>query len=202
MRSNLETMTEDFDKRDGEDLLPDVMRSAAEVARRCCVLMGIVAAGHHEPRGPIIGWLKAEELWEYVSPYERRFLESEFPMEQQFVNATWRAEASQALLWALGELPAMSGLTEICSLDSQRAAIPFLGPASDFISKASLRTEEEIRGELDSVYDAHWRVRDAQLKRRPVPDGLNPGVIQERHYALNWLTGYDGQEWDGITTDT
>jgi len=195
-------MTEDFHEYAEEDLLPDVMRSAAEVARRCCVLISIVRAGHGEPREAIIDWLKTEDLWEFVSPYERRFLEDEFPTAQQFVNATWRVEASQALLWALDELPAMSGLTEMCRLDSQLTATPFLRPTSDFISTASLRTEEEIRGELDTVYDAHWRVRDAQLKRRPIPDGLNPGVIQERHYALNWLTGYDGQEWDEITTDT
>ncbi|MGO7286211.1 DUF4272 domain-containing protein, partial [Rhizobium ruizarguesonis] len=24
----------------------------------------------------------------------------------------------------------------------------------------------------------------------------------ERHYALNWLTGYMDQDWDDISTDT
>jgi hypothetical protein len=27
-------------------------------------------------------------------------------------------------------------------------------------------------------------------------------VVYERHYALNWLTGYMDQDWDDISTDT
>jgi hypothetical protein len=29
-----------------------------------------------------------------------------------------------------------------------------------------------------------------------------PGVIEERHYALNWLIGYFNQDWDDVATDT
>jgi hypothetical protein len=43
---------------------------------------------------------------------------------------------------------------------------------------------------------------------------LNPGgsaafsglggleIVQERHYAINWITGYGGLPWDEVTTDT
>jgi uncharacterized protein DUF4272 len=31
---------------------------------------------------------------------------------------------------------------------------------------------------------------------------LDSGVVYERHYALNWLIGYMGREWDDVTTDT
>ena len=52
------------------------------------------------------------------------------------------------------------------------------------------------------IYDAHWKVRDAQINGRPVPEEIIPGLVQERHHAINWLMGYCGQEWDEVTTDT
>ena len=36
----------------------------------------------------------------------------------------------------------------------------------------------------------------------PPAESYDAGVVQERHYALNWLIGYCGQDWDNITTDT
>jgi hypothetical protein len=33
-------------------------------------------------------------------------------------------------------------------------------------------------------------------------DNLEAGAIFERHWGFNWLTGYCGQEWDQISTDT
>jgi hypothetical protein len=46
------------------------------------------------------------------------------------------------------------------------------------------------------------------IARMPVPDheppveSYNSGAFQERHYALNWLIGYGGLDWDDISTDT
>ena len=69
-----------------------------------------------------------------------------------------------------------------------------------------------------ATYQIHWRVRDFQLRRQPTPprklarmahedidlptESYVPGVVQERHYGLNWLIGYGGQAWDDIRTDT
>jgi len=33
-------------------------------------------------------------------------------------------------------------------------------------------------------------------------EGVDAGIVIERHAALNWLIGYMGQSWDEITTDT
>ena len=54
----------------------------------------------------------------------------------------------------------------------------------------------------ESIYLIHWAVRDARLNGRPVPNNYHPGVVLERHHALNWLIGYCGQDWDDISTDT
>ena len=68
------------------------------------------------------------------------------------------------------------------------------------VSTAS--SEDEIYDANELIYDAHWKVRDAQINGRPVPEEIIPGLVQERHHAINWLMGYCGQEWDEVTTDT
>jgi len=181
---------------------PDVMRDAAEVARRCCILISIVGTGHKQPTRPTIDWLKREGLWDFVTPKERSFFIDGAPSAQEIVDATWRVEALHALLWSLGKLASLCDVTEQCSLSAECEASPFLRPTAEFIATATLRGEEDIRSALDVVYHAHWRVRDAHLRGQPVPDGLEAGAIYERHHALNWLTGYCGQDWDDISTDT
>jgi hypothetical protein len=131
------------------------------------------------------------------------FLESKGPTRQQTTNATWRAEALLPLLWALGRIKSLTPATSICDLQLVQSVLPTLFTStSEFISRATLRSEDDISEAHEAVYQAHWSVRDAQIKKRPVPNGYHAGVIQERHHALNWLIGYCGQDWDDITTDT
>ncbi len=181
----------------------DQMRTPLEVARRCLVLYAVVAAGHKESREALRRWLHREELWSSVSPDEASLLEAPRPSRQQFVNATWRAEALLPLLWALGAIDSLPTATDICDVQLIRSALPpLLGSTAAFVKKATLRDEAAIWDAHENIYQAHWDVRDAQLNTKPIPNGLDPGVVQERHYALNWLTGYLGQDWDDVTTDT
>ncbi|HEY4417709.1 MAG TPA: DUF4272 domain-containing protein [Verrucomicrobiae bacterium] len=179
------------------------IRGADEVARRCLVLYAVIAAGHEGPRTELVTWLQREKLWESASPNERSFLQSAIPTQQQRANATWRVEALAPLLWALGvvsELPPPTGLCDVQGL--RRVLPPLMGLVSEWLSAAQLRLDSEIHDANESIYQIHWAVRDAQLNGRPVPQEYYLSVVQERHYALNWLIGYCGQEWDDITTDT
>jgi hypothetical protein len=207
-------MPEDF-----EDDYTDQVRSADEVARRCIVLYAVLAAGHDEPRDQLVQWLRGEGLWEAVSPKESEFLLSESPSEQQRINATWRAEALFPLLWALGLIAEMPSPQQHCDVQLIRCVLPpLLGPVREFVSTARLRSDAEIYTANNEIYHIHWRVRDFQFRDQPTPPGKLPrmphieedppvesydsGVVQERHYGLNWLIGYCGQDWDDITTDT
>lgn len=71
----------------------------------------------------------------------------------------------------------------------------------EFIAQSRLRDIAEVLDELDLIYRYDWAVVDAQCRHQGAPAGLNPGVVYERHYALNWLVGYLDQNWDDITTD-
>jgi hypothetical protein len=65
---------------------------------------------------------------------------------------------------------------------------------------SSLRPVSEILDMADLIYRLHWASRDAYLNKKDPPAKLNEGIIEERHYAINWITCLE--EWDDITTDT
>jgi hypothetical protein len=134
---------------------------------------------------------------------EASWLHSPHATKQQLVNATWRAEALLPLLWALGVVDNLPAPAATCDLALLQAALPPLfGPTADFIAAAVLRDEAAIYEALEKTYQAHWTVVDARLNDKPFPDGLDGDLIYERHHALSWLTGYCGQDWGDVTTDT
>lgn len=53
----------------------------------------------------------------------------------------------------------------------------------------------------DLYYRFHWICVDARLNGRDT-GCLIGSVVYERHYALNWLIHYLGQEWDDVSCDT
>ena len=187
---------------DDEDEPEDEFRNAAAVARRCLVLCSVVAASHKEDGTKMVSWLKSEGLWDDVSPKERRFLQSKKPTNRQIINASWRVEALYILLWALRLIPSL----EVGKTPTERLRLtdllPFLGRTSEFISNCELRPEEEIYDMNEKIYEAHWSVRDAKINSKAMPKDIDPEVIMERHYGINWLMGYCGQSWDNVTTDT
>jgi hypothetical protein len=200
--TTLPAMPDKFDDDDEEDCVEHI-RPDDEVARRCIALYAVIAAGHSEPREDLVAWLRREDIWDAVSPEESVFLLSDSPTQQEQINATWRAEALFPLLWSLGLLEELPHPSQQADLQLIRRVLPeLLGSVAVFVSSARLRPDEEIHRANEDIYQIHWKVRDAQLFGRPVPDGFDSGVVQERHHALNWLIGYGGQEWDYITTDT
>jgi len=207
-------MPEDFQEED-----VDQIRSPHDVARRCVILYAVLAAGHREPRDQLVAWLRREELWDWVSPKESEFLLAVSPTKKEHIQASWRAEALFPLLWSLGLIEELPSPQRICDVQlMQRVLPPLLGSVSQFVSSARLRSDADIRAANEEIYQIHWRVRDFQLRHEPTApgklprmphpafdppaDSYNPGVVEERHYALNWLIGYCGQDWDDITTDT
>ncbi len=180
----------------------DEFRSAADVARRCLVLCSVVAASHKESRSKIVSWLKDEGLWKHASPQERLLLQSKKPTNRQLISASWQVEALQVLLWALRLVPSMEGGKTRAERSRLQALVPYLGRTSAFIANSKLRSEDDIYEMKERVYDAHWRVRDAQTKGKVLPQDIDPEVLVERHRGINWLMGYCAQSWDDVTTDT
>jgi len=192
-----------IEEEDGESEEEDAFRSSVECARRSVILFGLVSAGNGEDRKKIVAWLKKEALWEHVTEEEKVFFESQRPTKQGIINATWRVESLAVLLWALQKLNALGNLSDSCDTDSIKKVCDFyLKETRGFIENAELRSDDEIFDANEFIYDSHWKLRDARINHKRIPEEIDSGIVQERHHAINWLTGYCGQEWDEVTTDT
>ncbi len=179
------------------------IRSSREVAERAVVLYCVVKSADVEDRVIIRDWLKREKLWSAVSRAERKLFGKGKLSNRQLVNASWRVEALEAIVWALGLLPSLTSNTVQCSYRRIEALFPFyLESAELFLKQSKLRSEDDIERALEEIYNQHWKVRDARLNQKEAPDKLDEGIIREKHYALNWIMSYEGQDWDNVSTDT
>ena len=178
------------------------LRGAEEVARRAMVL-GLVAA-RAEPDG-----LSEEEVRTFLAqrgvdgdltPAERHFIALDDPPTEIRARFTWRYEGIVVLLWALGHFDKLGLPNEICSVPDV-ARLLFRADET-FFKRATLRDAREILDEADLIYRYDWACVDARVNDRPPPTGIDPSIVYERHYALNWLIGYRGQAWDDVSTDT
>ena len=91
--------------------------------------------------------------------------------------------------------------SDICDVQGVVGAI-FQPSREEFKNAIKIKNVAEILDELDKTYRMNWACVDARITGQPVGGNINPSVIYERHYALNWLTNYMGQEWDGVQTNT
>lgn len=138
-----------------------------------------------------------------LSPQERAFVDAETPDAHAAIQMSWRYEALNVLLWALTPGSALESADAV--VDAQALARQLLEIAKDGSArdKAALRPTADILDLLDLTWRQHWIVRQARQQGQDAIDGLNPGVVMERHYALNWLTGFQNDldaGWDDIDT--
>jgi hypothetical protein len=190
-------------KLEDDDLPVDVIRTADEIARRALVLSSVISVAYGHSREQVLAWLRTERLLPELSPREQDFLATSEHSREDHIAFTWMIERLVPLLWSIQKIPTMPPLTAQCDTEEMKRAIVW-PPASSrlFVENARLRPEDELSEAYEVIYEAHWRVRDAQLRGLPPPDGLNGESIYERHYGFNWVMGYCGQPWDEISTDT
>lgn len=179
------------------------IRSPGEVARRATVLS--LVAAYAEPRGFPLEQLKAllEErgVANDLTPKEHAFISLATPTDHQRAQFTWRYEAVNALLWALGLVEELTYPAKICDVPAVVRIISQSDP-SKFIAEATLRDAAAVLDETDLIYRYDWACVNARVKKQPAPAGLDAGIVVERHYALNWLIGYGGRDWDDVSSDT
>jgi len=185
-----------------EDSASARLRSVREISERlvACTIAAVAGeTGDNAFVEEVIAGFAARSL---LSPREQEFIEHRMGDQQERVQFSWRYERSWALLWALGYVERLDYPPSVC--DVPKLAELIRGKSlTEIGAKAKPRSVEEILDEADLIYRLHWAVVDDRLNHTAnVPEGVDKGVVQERHAALNWLIGYQGQEWDEITTDT
>ncbi|UII19615.1 DUF4272 domain-containing protein [Fulvivirga ligni] len=181
-----------------------ILRSPKEVAQRVTVLATTNMVAFNGITGEeAIEYLQAYNLWDYVTSDEKNFLED--PTDEKKSQETWKCEAIWTLMWSLKIVDDLGYPNQMCDLNNITAEKYPIGQnkdPNDFIeSITESRTKAEILDANDLYYRIDWACVDARINGLDLKD-LNPGVVYERHYALNWLVNYMDQEWDDISTDT
>lgn len=179
-----------------------VIRKPIEIAKRILILAYLGVYSEDEDSEEIIEFFKTEDLWDSVSKGEKDLLLIGKLTEQEKINISWRSEAMVVLLWVINKIDKLDLPIEQCNVGEllDKLSEPF-GSTKEFVQNSSIRSVEEILNQTDLFYRIHWAVRDSQLKGLEIPLGIDPGIIEEWHYAINWVTFY-GEDWDDISTDT
>jgi len=179
-----------------------VFRTPKEIAQRVTVLSVTNLVAFNNLTGEdAIAYLKQYNLWEYVTPGEIEFLNN--PTDERKNYETWKCEGIWTLLWALGVITDLGSPNELCNLNNipqDKYPYPKISKKdpNEFINSVnSTRVKSEILDANDLYYRFDWACVDARINKQQIT-----GVHYERHYALNWLVGYMGQEWDDVSCDT
>lgn len=180
------------------------LREPREIAHRICVLAmtNYVAFGNLTGK-EAAAYLKKHDLWEYATEEERSFMANPTPERKN--HETWKCEDIWLLMWAVKKVDDLCFPDKLCNLDD----IPYnqypVGPDKDphtFIRSVNeSRSKAEILDANDLHYRIHWACVDARINNQEI-EGVHPGVVYERCYALNWLIRYRDQQWDNISCDT
>jgi Domain of unknown function (DUF4272) len=195
------------------------LQSAQDVAKRTLVLWAVELRAEGVARDEAIALIEKLDLWDSVSPQEKLFLESEEPDPETAKALVWRLESIWVLLWSLGYIEELEWPTGMCDVTKLVKILKPLESDPNFISGAKLRSKAEILDQQDLAMRIHWAIRDASLSdAKMVPKGLDwtnresmvpielspsVGVVEQRHYVLNWLVRYlDPKDWDNVDTPT
>ena len=179
-----------------------VVRSPSEIAHRAICLWAVAVRGEGLEREEARGIIDKAGLWRWVTPKEQDFLDQAEPADHERTQFAWQYECLWVLGWALGVFDELPNPTQICDVPRLAQALREASVES-LLAAQRPRSPREILDQTDFIYRAHWAVTDARVKaRQAAPGGLEPGVVLERHRALNWLTSHQNQDWDDVSTDT
>ncbi|WP_291578206.1 DUF4272 domain-containing protein [Clostridium sp. UBA6640] len=187
------------------------VRSAEEIAKRAiaCLISIQVAcdinSGENieEAREFFKGLLDKYKVKEELTDNEKKIIFGS-SNKQEVINMAWKYEAYWTLIWALGIVDKLEYPSQICDCNFAIRAVADYEDFNDFMKTVKLRSIEEILDEADLIYRYNWACVDASIHGENPPAGIDPGVVFERHWGLNWLIGKGAynNNWDSVSTDT
>ena len=184
-----------------ETVEESLRRTEEEVVQRAIALVIVAAKGDTGDHALAQSLVRQFEADVFFTPEEQAFMGNPEPTENDRIQFVWRYEAAHVLFWAMGIYHDLGHPDAVTDGPHLVATLRDLGP-NGLRAKAQLRPQAEILDAADLIYRYHWTIVDARVNEMPVPPSLNPNVVYERHYTLNWLIGSGGPAWDDISTDT
>ena len=186
------------------------LRSAEEISRRAisCLLTIQLACDCHQQQNVeqsklfMTGLLDQFGVRLFLTEKEKAVFNGT-ATRQDLTNMIWKYEAYWVLLWALGRVSELSYPMEICDCEKAIEVVSGCATFEEFVAAAQLRSIEEILDQADLIYRYDWACTNARIHGMPMPPGLNPEIVLERHWGLNWLIDADhGNDWDHVRCDT
>ncbi|MFH7000780.1 DUF4272 domain-containing protein [Flavobacterium bizetiae] len=180
------------------------LRTPKEIAQRVSALavVNLVAFNSISPQ-EATEYLQNYNLWDFTTENEKEFLAN--PTDDKKANESWKCEGIWVLMWALNKIETLDFPDEFCDLENIDPDNYPVGQDKDpniFIdSIVSIRSKSEILDANDLYYRFNWACVDERINGREI-EGINPGIVYERQYALNWLINYMDQDWDSVSCDT
>ena len=180
------------------------LRTRRELCERLISLWAVAGSAFERDNDYYQNYIREFQLEKYLSAQESAFLLGGNRDDHNFAQFTWRLEAIYFLSWCGGLTENIKLPTEQSSLAEVMHLFPFNMESPATLENAlSIRNTSEVLDWSDLLYRSHWALREAQLSNRAAPGGLDGGVIQEWHQAVNWFTHYgEEDDWDAVGTDT
>lgn len=176
------------------------LRSLKDVINRAYALLIIAVKGEGVEQVHLTKAVESKNINSF-SPKESIIYQTPVLNDQDKAYATWRYESLYTILWALGKMDELKYPKDICDVQAIVGQI-FTPSREEFEASVQLRDKEEILSELDKTFRMNWACVNARIKGQEVSGSINPSVVYERHYSLNWLTNYQNQNWDDVKTNT
>lgn len=184
-----------------ETVAQSIRRTETQIAERITALMIQIAYSETSDQGFAQALIAQHGAEDFLTEMEMAYLSNPEPSQQENINAAWRYEAVNVLMWSLGFLDTMGPANDICDVNAI-VDVFLSNPGEALSQKAKLRPQSELLDAADLVYRQRWADVEASLSGLDLSAKLNSSVLLERHYALNWLVGYLNQDWDNVSTDT
>lgn len=175
------------------------LREADEIATRvqallvCALRAESCIASAPKPVAELLEKIPGAE--HALSPAELGYLANAAPTQHDSVQLLWRYEAAYLLLWALALVDELPYPPQPCDAGECVRLLAEVG-------KGKLRPAADILDMLDLHYRLHWAIRERRLKQQAELEGIDAGVVSERHHALNWLVRFQHAAWDDVDTPT
>jgi len=139
---------------------------------------------------------------EYLSKNEEEYIQMVQPDEVTIIQFSWQYERCCILLWALG-LVELNSPTEICNVHKIAEIIRSYNSLDELIKATNIRSNEELLHMHTRNLYYNWACVEARAKNQEASANLNSGVVNEQHFALNWLISANGEcDWDDVSPNT
>ncbi len=181
-----------------------ILRTPKEIAERVTILATTNMVAFNNITGEqAIDYLKNYDLLEKATEKELSFLNN--PTDKAKSYETWKCECIWVLMWALEiieDIGFPNILANLGDIPQEKYPIAENKDPNLFINSINhARNKTEILDANDLYYRLDWTCVDARINGIESIH-LHPGVVYERHYALNWLVNYRDQDWDNVSCDT